>query len=55
VTISLTGAPGVITAIADIEVVHEDRDSFLYYLSTGLIDSDKYLVVATTRPETTAR
>ncbi|MBN1906205.1 MAG: valine--tRNA ligase [Deltaproteobacteria bacterium] len=40
------------TAIADIEVEHEDRDSFLYHLKYRFENSDKYLVVATTRPET---
>ena len=40
------------TALADLEVEHEDRDSFLYHLRYRFENSDKYLVVATTRPET---
>ncbi len=40
------------TALADLEVEHEDRDSFLYHLRYKFENSDKYLVVATTRPET---
>ena len=40
------------TALADLEVEHEDRDSFLYHLRYKFENSDRYLVVATTRPET---
>ena len=40
------------TALADLEVEHEDRDSFLYHIRYRFENSDKYLVVATTRPET---
>ncbi|HEX3010474.1 MAG TPA: valine--tRNA ligase [Syntrophomonadaceae bacterium] len=40
------------TAISDIEVEHEDSDGHLWYLKYPLEDTDEYLVVATTRPET---
>ena len=40
------------TALADLEVEHEDRDSFLYHLRYKFENSNKYLIVATTRPET---
>jgi len=40
------------TALADIEVEHEDRDSALYWVRYPFADRDGYLVVATTRPET---
>ncbi len=40
------------TALADLEVEHEERESFLYHLRYRIKNSDKYLVVATTRPET---
>lgn len=40
------------TALADIEVEHQDMDSFLYHIRYRLEQSDGYLIVATTRPET---
>ncbi len=40
------------TAISDIEVEHEDHDGHLWHIKYPVIDSDEYLVVATTRPET---
>ena len=40
------------TALADLEVEHEDVESFLYYVRYPFEDNDGYLVVATTRPET---
>ncbi|HHT55843.1 MAG TPA: valine--tRNA ligase, partial [Acholeplasma sp.] len=41
------------TAISNIEVEHEEEMAKLYYLKYPLVeDSNKYLVVATTRPET---
>ena len=40
------------TALADIEVEHEDRESFLYYIKYKMKDGDGYVIVATTRPET---
>ncbi len=40
------------TALADIEVEHEERDSFLYHIRYPLQEGDGYVIVATTRPET---
>jgi valyl-tRNA synthetase len=40
------------TAISDIEVEHETHDGHLWHIKYPLIDSDEFLVVATTRPET---
>jgi valyl-tRNA synthetase len=40
------------TALADLEVEHEDKDSFLYYIRYPFEDREGYLIVATTRPET---
>jgi valyl-tRNA synthetase len=40
------------TALADLEVEHEDRDSYLYYIRYPFEDREGYLIVATTRPET---
>jgi valyl-tRNA synthetase len=40
------------TALSDIEVEHEDVGGHLWYLRYDLKDSDQYITVATTRPET---
>jgi len=40
------------TALADLEVEHEEKDSHLYYIRYPLKDGKGVLVVATTRPET---
>lgn len=40
------------TAISDEEVIFRDIDSVLYHLRYNIVDSDEYLVVATSRPET---
>ena len=40
------------TALADLEVEHEDMDSFLYYIHYPFENRKGYLTVATTRPET---
>ncbi|NLY75321.1 MAG: valine--tRNA ligase [Firmicutes bacterium] len=40
------------TTISDIEVEHEERDSFLWHIRYPLADGSGYLKVATTRPET---
>ncbi len=39
-------------ALSDIEVEYEENHQKLYYLKYPLKDSDEYIVVATTRPET---
>ncbi|MDY0162235.1 valine--tRNA ligase [Desulfobotulus sp.] len=40
------------TALADLEVEHEEKASFLYHIAYPLTDGSGSLVVATTRPET---
>ncbi|MBO8158796.1 valine--tRNA ligase [Thermosyntropha sp.] len=40
------------TAISDIEVEHKETDGNLWYIKYPVENSDEYLVVATTRPET---
>ena len=40
------------TALADLEVEHEDTDSFLYYIHYPFEKREGHLTVATTRPET---
>ena len=40
------------TALSDEEVLFRDCDSVLYYLKYKFIDSDQYLTIATSRPET---
>lgn len=45
--------PKALTAVSDEEVVYKDQHSKLYYLRYYLADdSSKYVIVATTRPET---
>ena len=40
------------TALADDEVEYEERSSHLWQIRYDIVDSDEYVVVATTRPET---
>ncbi|MBW2341959.1 MAG: valine--tRNA ligase [Deltaproteobacteria bacterium] len=40
------------TALADLEVEHEEMDSFLYYIRYPFESQEGHLTVATTRPET---
>lgn len=40
------------TALSDVEVEYEDEKSNLWYIKYPLKDSDGYVIVATTRPET---
>ncbi|MFO7578438.1 MAG: valine--tRNA ligase [Pelovirga sp.] len=40
------------TALSDLEVEHEDRKGHLWHLRYPVIGTDRYLTVATTRPET---
>lgn len=44
--------PVLRTALADDEVEYEERNAWLYYLRYRLVNSDSFLTVATTRPET---
>ena len=40
------------SAISDEEVIHKEKNGFLWHLRYSIDDSDKFVVVATTRPET---
>ncbi len=40
------------TSISETEVEYEEKDSFLWHIKYPIENSDEYLVVATTRPET---
>lgn len=44
--------PDCQTTLSDVEVEHDDHDSHIWHLRYPLKDSDDYIVVATTRPET---
>ena len=44
--------PKALTALSDEEVIFKEEHSKLYYLRYKLSDEDKYIVIATTRPET---
>ena len=44
--------PGCHTAISDLEVKHEDVNGHLWHIRYPVKDSSRFLVVATTRPET---
>jgi valyl-tRNA synthetase len=40
------------TSFSDIEVIHEEQDSKLWYIAYPLVDGSGEVVIATTRPET---
>ena len=40
------------TAVSDLEVINEEKDSYLYHLRYKVVDSNEFIAVATTRPET---
>ena len=44
--------PATKSAISDEEVIYQERNSHLWHMRYPIKDSDDYLVVATTRPET---
>ncbi|MFQ7039448.1 MAG: class I tRNA ligase family protein, partial [Barnesiella sp.] len=44
--------PKALTALSDEEVIYKEEHSKLYYLRYYIEGEDKYIVVATTRPET---
>ena len=44
--------PAALTALSDEEVIYQDEHSKLFYLKYYVEGEDKYIVVATTRPET---
>jgi valyl-tRNA synthetase len=48
----ISWCPRCLTALSDLEVVHEERDAKLYYLKYPVLGTKYHVVVATTRPET---
>ena len=44
--------PEAKTTLSDEEVIHEEKQGLLYYLTYPIADSDEKVVIATTRPET---
>lgn len=44
--------PVALTALSDEEVIFKEQNSKLYYLKYKIENSDEYIIVATTRPET---
>ncbi|MCL5272134.1 MAG: valine--tRNA ligase [Gammaproteobacteria bacterium] len=44
--------PKLGTAVSDLEVLSEEEDGFLWHIRYPVVDSDEFVVVATTRPET---
>jgi valyl-tRNA synthetase len=51
-TYLINWCPRCLTALSDLETVHEERDGHLWHLRYPVTGSQEYLVVATTRPET---
>ncbi len=51
-TYMVNWCPGCRTALSDLEVKHEDTQGSLWHIRYPLQGRDRYLVVATTRPET---
>ncbi len=45
-------SPGLQTAVSDLEVEYSEEPGKLYYFKYRIVDSDEYIPVATTRPET---
>ena len=44
--------PRCATALSDLEVIHKESDGKLWYIKYPIKDSDSFIIVATTRPET---
>lgn len=44
--------PVLLTAISDLEVINEEEEGKLWHIRYPLVDSNEYIIVATTRPET---
>jgi valyl-tRNA synthetase len=45
-------SPGLRTAVSDLEVEYSEEQGLLYYFNYPIADSEEYIPVATTRPET---
>ncbi|HYA97695.1 MAG TPA: valine--tRNA ligase [Methylomirabilota bacterium] len=44
--------PNCMTALSDLETLHEERQGHLWYIRYPILGSNEHIVVATTRPET---
>ncbi|MBO6524001.1 MAG: valine--tRNA ligase [Balneolaceae bacterium] len=44
--------PAALTALSDEEVIHKEVNSKLYHIRYQIVDSDDFVTIATTRPET---
>ena len=44
--------PVLLTAISDLEVINQEEEGKMWHIRYHLVDSEKYVIVATTRPET---
>ena len=44
--------PALKTAVSDLEVVRQEKDGLLWHIKYPIEDSDKFITIATTRPET---
>lgn len=44
--------PQALTTLSDEEVIYEEKQGNLYYVSYQIVDSDETITIATTRPET---
>jgi len=44
--------PAALTALSDEEVIHREIASKLYHVKYQIVDSDEFITIATTRPET---
>ncbi len=44
--------PEALTTLSDEEVIYEEKQGLLYYISYAVVGSDETLTIATTRPET---
>ena len=44
--------PSLKTAVSDLEVVRQEKDGLLWHIKYPIEDSDDFVIVATTRPET---
>ena len=44
--------PVQMTALSNVEVIHQDDKGYMYYFRYPIVGSDEFLIVATTRPET---
>lgn len=51
-TMLVNWCPRCATAISDLEVKHKDRNGNLWYFKYPVKDTDRFLMIATTRPET---